>query len=109
MAKLQSVYAGAGEDTKALPVRDLGPAIKFYQTVLGFSVVSQDATTAVVRRDDVQLGLVPKLDHEPGKAGSVGFAVDDLEAMHAELEASGGKPGQFGVDEWGGKKHRTFF
>ena len=29
--------------------------------------------------------------------------------MHAELEASGGKPGQFGVDEWGGKKHRTFF
>jgi lactoylglutathione lyase len=34
---------------------------------------------------------------------------DDLDAMHRELKARGGNPGEFGIDEWGGRQYRTFF
>ena len=109
MARLKAVCPIADEDTKALPVKDLGPAIAFYQGVLGFSVVSCDSFRAALTRDEVRIGLVQKVDHEPGKAGSLALAVDDLEAMHRELQATGGNPGEFGIDEWDGKQHRTFF
>ena len=109
MARLKAVYPVSDEDANALPVRDLGPAIAFYEAVLGFSVVSCDASTAVLTRDEVRIGLITQLDHEPGKAGSLAFAVDDLEAMHRELQASNGNPGEFGIDEWDGKQYRTFF
>jgi catechol 2,3-dioxygenase-like lactoylglutathione lyase family enzyme len=97
------------EDTNALPVRDLRPAIAFYEAVLGFSVVGRDPSSAVLTRDEVQIGLVVKRDLRPEQAGSLAFEVDDLEAMHREIQARGGNPGVFGIDEWHGKKHHTFF
>jgi predicted enzyme related to lactoylglutathione lyase len=109
MAQLKAVYPVSDEDTNALPVKDFGPAIAFYEAVLGFSVVSRDASTAVLTRDKVRIGLVPKGDHEPGQAGSLAFAVDDLEAMHRELQARGGNPGDFRIDKWGVQQYRTFF
>jgi lactoylglutathione lyase len=109
MAKLKAVCPVSDEDTNTLPVKELEAAIAFYETVLGFSMVSRDSSTAVLTRNEVRVGLVRKLDHAPGKAGSLAFAVDDLKAMHDELQASGGKPGEFGIDEWGGKQYRTFF
>ena len=109
MAKLKSVCPVSNEDTNTLPVKSIEIAIAFYQNVLGFSVVNRDSSSAVLRRDDVQIGLLRNPDHEPGQAGSIAFAVDHLEAMRRELEASGGKPGELGLDEWDGKRHRTFF
>jgi catechol 2,3-dioxygenase-like lactoylglutathione lyase family enzyme len=109
MAKLTSVGPVSDEDTNALPVRNLGSAITFYEKVLGFSVVSLDSGSAVLARDHVEIGILRKPEHESGQAGSIAFAVDDLEAMRRELEASGGNPGELGLDEWGGKQHRTFF
>jgi catechol 2,3-dioxygenase-like lactoylglutathione lyase family enzyme len=109
MARLKAVYPISGEDTDALPVKDVGPAVAFYEAVLGFAAVSRDATTAVVTRDGVRLGLVRQPDHEPGRAGSLAFEVDDLDALHRELQARGGNPGEFGTDEGGGKRHHTFF
>ncbi len=109
MARLKAVHPISDEDTTALPVKDLQAAITFYQTVIGFSVVSRDSSTAVLARDDVRIGLVQNVNYEPGKAGSLAFAVDDLEALHRELQATGGSPGEFGIDEWDGRKHRTFF
>jgi catechol 2,3-dioxygenase-like lactoylglutathione lyase family enzyme len=109
MPQLKAVCPVSDEDTNALPVKDLGAAIKFYQDVLGFLVVSHDSLTAILARDDVRLGLVWRPDHEPGKAGSLAFAVDDLEAMRRELRTSGGNPGEFGIDEWGGKSIAPFF
>jgi catechol 2,3-dioxygenase-like lactoylglutathione lyase family enzyme len=109
MAKLKAVSPVSDEDTDALPVKDLAAAICFYETVLGFSVLSRDSLTAILARDGVRVGLIWKPDHEPGKAGSLAFAVDELEAMHRELQTSGGSPGEFGIYEWGGKKFRTFF
>ena len=109
MAHLKAVCPVSDEDTHALPVKDLGPAIGFYEAVLGFSVVGRDSSTAVLARDGVRIGLVRKADHEPGKAGSLAFEVDDLDALHRELQARGGNPGDFGIDEWGGKRYGTFF
>ena len=109
MTQFKAVYPISDEDINALPVKEIGPAVAFYKAVLGFSVVSSDATTAVLRRDEAQIGLIRKEDHEPRQAGSCCFAISDLESLREELEASGGKPGVFGIDEWGGKKYRTFF
>ena len=109
MAQLKAVYPISGEDTNALPVKEIGPAIRFYETVLRFSTASHDATTASLTRDDVRIGLVREMDHKPDEAGSLAFAVDDLDAMHHELQESGAQPGKFGTDQWGGKQYRTFF
>jgi|SRR5215831_20029493 len=109
MPKLIAVYPISNEDTTALPVRTLDRAIAFYHNVLGFSVVRLDPAMATIARDGVQLGLTVRRDHDPARAGSVALEVDDLEAMHRELQDSGGRPGAFGVSDWGGRSHRTFF
>jgi hypothetical protein len=106
MAKLKSVSPISDEDTSALLVKELGPAIAFYESVMGFATISRDATTAVLRGDEAQVGLA--LDHQPSEGGSLAFAVDDLEALHRELSDRGGKPGEYGFDEWGGKQVQTF-
>ena len=109
MAHLTAMVPVSDEDTDALPVKDIGPAVAFYEAVLGFSVVSRDSSAAALASDGVRIGLVRKPDHDPGRAGSLAFEVDDLEAMHRELRDAGGAPGDFGTDEWGGKRYRTFF
>jgi lactoylglutathione lyase len=109
MTQFKAVSPIADEDTDALPVKELEPAVAFYERVLGFRVASRDATTATLRRDEVQVGLVRKEDHDPHQAGSCYFDVSDLDSLYAELKANGGDLGEFGVDEWGGKRYRTFF
>jgi lactoylglutathione lyase len=72
-------------------------------------VVSREASTAVLKRDQAQIGLTRTADHQPHEAGSLGFAVDDLDVLYHELSARGGNPGEFGIAEWGGRQYRTFF
>ena len=103
------MYPISGEDLMALPVKEIGPAVEFYKTVLGFSVVASDEATATVQRDDVRIGLVRKPDHEPGEAGSFAIAVSDLDAMRPELDGRGLDLGAIRVDEWDGKRYRVFF
>jgi lactoylglutathione lyase len=109
MAKLVLVSPISGEDTNMLPVKDLRGAISYYESALGFTTAMQDDSTAVLRRDEVQIGLVVQKDHRSSEAGSLAFAVDNLDELHHELSKRGGIPGEFGIDEWGGKQHRTFF
>ena len=109
MKQLKGVYPISGEDLEALPVQEIGPAVAFYETVLAFSVVARDETTATLKRDDAQLGLVEQADHKPGEAGSCAFAVTDLDAMRAELDGRGLDLGGIRINEWGGKKYRVFF
>ena len=54
MKQFKAVYPISGEDLSALPVRAIGPAVAFYQSVLGFSVVASDEATATLQRDDVR-------------------------------------------------------
>jgi catechol 2,3-dioxygenase-like lactoylglutathione lyase family enzyme len=107
--RLIAVYPVSDEDINALPVKALDPAVAFYQDVLGFSVTRREGSAAILVRDELQIGLIVKSDHEPRQAGSIAFEVDDLDAMHGALQHAGGQPGTFGIDEWWGRSHRTFF
>ena len=109
MKQFNGVYPISGEDLSALPVKEIGPAVEFYKAVLSFSVVASDETTATLKRDDAQLGLVRKPDHKPEEAGSCAFAVADLDAMRGELDGRGLDLGGIRIDEWGGKEYRVFF
>ena len=109
MTTLLAAYPISDEDMMALPVKSLDRAIGYYDAVLGFSVVRREASAATLGRDDVRIGLAVQPDHDPARAGSLAIEVDDLEAMHRELQLAGGRPGDFGVDEWNGRSHRTFF
>src|SRR4051794_12424087 len=94
-------------DTQALPVKAVGPAIGYYTQVLGFSVVSKDEKTAVLRRDDVTIGLA--VNGKDPEQASCYFDVGDVEALRAELAAKGIEPSPLRVDEYGGKRYRVFF
>ena len=109
MRQFKGIYPISGEDLNALPVKEIGPAVAFYETVLAFSVVARDETTATLKRDDARLGLVQKPDHKPEEAGSCAFAVTDLDAMRAELDGRGLDLGGIRTDAWGGKQYRVFF
>lgn len=109
MKQLNGVYPISGEDLTALPVKEIGPAAAFCQSVLGFAVLARDEATATVQRDNARLGLVRKADHRPEEAGSCCFAVTDLDAMHRELDSRGLDLGGIRTDEWGGKRYRVFF
>jgi predicted enzyme related to lactoylglutathione lyase len=109
MPRLLSIAPISGEDLNALPVKAIAPAVAFYQSVLGFSIVRQDDSSATLSRDDVRIGLLRDPDHDPKKAGSCAFRVDDLDALREALSKTGAHLSAFGTGEWGGRKHRTFF
>jgi catechol 2,3-dioxygenase-like lactoylglutathione lyase family enzyme len=109
MTRFLGVYPIGDEDVKRLPVKSPQVAAAFYRGLLGFSLVRDDGDMAMVERDVVRIGLKAEPNHEPGRAGSLAIEVDDLEALHRELEKAGAAPGEFGVDEWNGRSHRTFF
>lgn len=109
MKQFKSVSPIGNGDTNTVPVKDIGPAISFYTQVLGFSLVVQDAQSAVLKRDDAQIGLVAKGDHDPARAGSFYFDVSDVEALRREFQGKGGKPGATEIQEYEGKNYRLFF
>jgi hypothetical protein len=109
MRQFKGIYPISGEDLNALPVKEIGPALEFYKTVLRFSVVASDEATATLQRDDARIGLIRRPDHKPEEAGSCAIAVADLDAMRAELNGRGLDLSAVRVDEWGGKKYRVFF
>jgi len=109
MRQFKGIYPISGEDLNALPVKEIGPALEFYKTVLRFAVVASDEATATLQRDDARIGLIRKPDHKPEEAGSCAIAVADLDAMRAELNGRGLDLSAVRVDEWGGKKYRVFF
>jgi lactoylglutathione lyase len=77
-------------NTMNLPVRDLASALPFYETVLGFCVLSRSDTphnSAVLARDEVQIGLA----ENGGDSSQDGcaFHVKNLESLFAEFKANG--------------------
>jgi hypothetical protein len=75
--------------------------------VLGFALVEKDRTSAVLKRDEVQIGLAVN-GRDPEQA-SCYFAVIDVEALRRELDARGIEPGDVAVQEHEGKTFRVFF
>jgi catechol 2,3-dioxygenase-like lactoylglutathione lyase family enzyme len=100
------------DDAMNLPVASVTDAIPFYETVMGFRVVSREDVphnSAVLARDEIQIGLAEN-GGDPAQEGCF-FEVDDAEAAFAELEANGlGKEqADFRVDRHGDKSFKVFF
>jgi len=100
------------DDAMNLPVENVETAIPFYETVMGFQVVSridEPFKSAVLGRDAIQIGLAEN-GGDPTQDGCF-FEVDNLEAAFAELKANGlGKEeANFRVDQHGTTAYRVFF
>jgi lactoylglutathione lyase len=99
-------------DNMNLPVRDVAAALPFYETVLGFRVVSRTTTPlnkAVLARDDVQIGIA----ENGGDSAQDGcaFHTRDLEALFAEFKATGLQKelSEFDIEEHGGAAWKVFY
>ena len=82
--------SGYQGDSMNLPVRDLAAALPFYETVLGFRVLSRSDTphnSAVLARDKIQIGIAEN-DTDPEQA-SCYFGVNDVDALRAEYASAG--------------------
>lgn len=86
---LDNVFGYRG-DAMHLPVPNLTAAIPFYETVLGFRVVSRGETPlphAILARDQVQIGLEEN-GGDPTQDGAA-FHVGGLQALFDEFAAKG--------------------
>jgi lactoylglutathione lyase len=95
-----------------LPVQDLEVAIPFYESVLGFRVVSRSDTpqkSAVLARDQVQIGLA----ENGGDSSQDGcaFHVNGVEALFAEFRANGLQKelSSFDIERHGEAAWRVFY
>ena len=100
------------KDAMNLPVENVEAAIPFYQTVMGFRVISRSDSpvkSATLGRDDIQIGLAEN-GGDPSQEGCF-FEVDNAEAAFAELKANGlGKEDAgFRIDRYGATSFKVFF
>jgi lactoylglutathione lyase len=110
-AILQNAFGYQG-DNMHLPVQDLAAALPFYETVLGFRVVSRSDTpypSAVVARDEVQMGLEEN-GGDPSQDGCA-FHVKDLDSLFAEFTAKGlaKERSEFDIENHGDADWRVFY
>jgi len=99
-------------DAMNLPVENVETAIPFYESVMGFHVVSRNDSphkSAVLERDDIKIGLAEN-GGDPTQDGCF-FAVDDVERAFAELKANGLQQDEAGfrIDKYGDKSFKVFF
>jgi len=110
-ATLEKAWGYQG-DTMNLPVRDLAAALPFYETVLGFRVLSRSDTphtSAVLARDQVQIGL----SENGGDSTQDGcaFYVRNLESLLAEFNANGlhKELSEFDIEQHDGEPWKVFY
>jgi len=99
-------------DEMNLPVEDIDQAIPFYESVMGFRVVSRNDSphkSAVLTRDQIKIGLAEN-GGDPTQDGCF-FEVDNAETAFAELQAQGLKKDSayFRIDQYGDRKFKVFF
>ena len=100
------------DDATNLPVENVEAAIPFYETVMGFKLLSrQDSPhkSAVLARDAIQIGLAEN-GGDPSQEGCF-FEVDSAEAAFAELKSNGFEKEEAGfrVDQYGDTSYKVFF
>jgi catechol 2,3-dioxygenase-like lactoylglutathione lyase family enzyme len=96
----------------ALPVADVDDALHFYQTVLGFQVLSTadgPPRSAVLARDQVQIGLAEN-GGDPTQDGCA-FHVVGIDGLFEEFQANGlGKQlSDFSTEHRDGADWKVFF
>ena len=100
------------QDAMNLPVENVEDAIPFYETVMGFQVVSRQDTpckSAILARDDIQIGLAEN-GGDPTQEGCF-FEVDNVEAAFNELKNNGlqNDDPDYRIEQHGDKSFRIFF
>ena len=100
------------EDEMNLPVENVDESIPFYESVMGFKVLSRSDSphkSATLGRDEVQIRIAEN-GGDPTQEGAF-FEVDNAEAAFRELKANGLKKvdGDFRIDQYGSKKYKVFF
>ena len=110
-ATLDTAFGYQG-DNMNLPVPDVAAAVPFYETVLGFRVVSRsDAPhrAVVIARDRVQMRLAEN-GGDPTQDGCA-FHVTGLVALFAEFQANGLQKelSQFDTEKQGDATWRVFY
>jgi catechol 2,3-dioxygenase-like lactoylglutathione lyase family enzyme len=99
-------------DNMNLPVRDLAAALPFYETVLGFRLLSRSVTphnSAVLARDQVEIGLAEN-GGDPAQNGCA-FHVMGLAELFAEFKANGLQKelSEFDIEEQDGVAWNVFY
>jgi catechol 2,3-dioxygenase-like lactoylglutathione lyase family enzyme len=99
-------------DKMNLPVENVEAAIPFYETVMGFRVVSRNDSphkSACLARDGIQIGLAEN-GGDPTQEGCF-FEVDSAEAAFAELKSNGLEKEEAGfrIDQYGDTSYKVFF
>jgi catechol 2,3-dioxygenase-like lactoylglutathione lyase family enzyme len=110
-ANYKSAFPYSG-DALALPVHNVNDAIPFYETVMGFHVVSRSDSpprSATIARDTIQIGLAEN-GGDPAQNGCF-FEVDNVEAAFAELKSRGLNQPEpaYRIDRHGETSWRVFF
>jgi catechol 2,3-dioxygenase-like lactoylglutathione lyase family enzyme len=100
------------KDEMNLPVENVEAALGFYETVMGFRVVSRNDSpqrSATLARDSVQIGLAEN-GGDPTQDGCF-FEVDNVETAFAELKAKGLEKAEadFRIDRHGETSWKVFF
>jgi uncharacterized glyoxalase superfamily protein PhnB len=90
------------------PVSDLNEAIEFYKEKLGFRLATQmpGLDYAIVERDDIAIHLFEDGAHSHSRV-SVHIFTENLDALHAELQARGARLSQpIMLKAWGNRDFR---
>ncbi|HKY42345.1 MAG TPA: VOC family protein [Pyrinomonadaceae bacterium] len=100
------------EDEMNLPVENVDESVPFYESVMGFKVLSRSDSphkSATLGRDEVQIRIAEN-GGDPTQEGCF-FEVDNAEAAFAELKANGLKKvdSDFRIDQFGSKRYKVFF
>lgn len=111
---MKAIYKRAvayATDAMNLPVKDVDSAVSFYETVMGFRVMSRDrgsVPSVILGRDAVQIGIAEN-GGDPTQEGCF-FEVDNAETALAELKANGlqSETG-FRIDKHGETTYKVFF
>jgi hypothetical protein len=109
--RLEKAWGYQG-DAMNLPVRNISTALPFYETVLGFQVLSRSDTphkSAVLGRDAIQIALA----ENGGDSSQDGcaFHVTALESLFAEFKANGLQKelSQFDIEQHDGAAWKVFY
>jgi hypothetical protein len=110
-ATLEKAFGYQG-DKMNLPVQDLVSALPFYETVLGFRVLSRAATphpSAVLGRDQVEIRLAEN-GGDPTQDGCA-FHVKALGSLFDEFKANGLQKelSEFDIEDHGGVSWKVFY
>jgi lactoylglutathione lyase len=103
---------GYQDDHMHLPVADLAAALPFYETVLGFRVVSRrehPQKSVVLARDHIEFGLAEN-GGDPTQDGCA-FHITGLQSLFDEFHAKGlnKERTEFDIEQHGGAAFKCFY